>query len=70
MDKFSQKCNSGGGPWDVVANVLDFDTVVTKFKLQSCYYVHFWTNTLEKGKNCLISPAMGLFFYKDGFGIK
>ena len=30
----------------VVANVLDCDIVVSGFKLQSCYYVHFWTNTL------------------------
>ena len=47
----------------------------SEFELQSCYYVHFWTNTLGKGKNLLISPAMGKisplqFFYKNGFGTK
>ena len=28
-------------------------------KLQSCYYIHFQTNTLGKGMNPLILPAMG-----------
>ena len=30
----------------VVANVLDCSMVVSEFELQSCYYVHFRTNTL------------------------
>ena len=30
----------------------------SKFELQSRYYVHFRTNTLGKGMNPLISPAM------------
>ena len=33
----------------MVANVLDCDIVVSKFKLQSLYYIHFQTNILEKG---------------------
>ena len=37
-----------------VANVLDCNSVVSKFKLQLCYYVHFLTNTLVKGMNPLI----------------
>ena len=57
----------GGVP---VTNVLDYNIVVGDFKLQSCYYIHFWT-----GMNPLIPPAVGeiiplLLFYKDGFGIK
>ena len=41
----------------------------------SLFYIHFQTNTLRKGMNPLIPPAMGeivslLFFYKDVFGIK
>ena len=32
--------------------------VVSEFDLQSCYYVHFRTNTLRKGINPLILPAM------------
>ena len=46
------------GGWDssygVVDNVPDCNIVVSEFKLQSCYYVHFWTNTLGKGINPLI----------------
>ena len=34
-------------PRDIVANDLDCDVVVNKFKFESRYYVHFWTNTLE-----------------------
>ena len=33
--------------------------VVNEFELQSRYYVHFRTNTLGKGMNPLILPAMG-----------
>ena len=39
---------------DVVANMLDCDIIVNEFKLQSCYHVHFQTNTLRKGINILI----------------
>ena len=42
-----------------VVKVMDCGIVVSKFELQSCYYVHFRTNTLGKGMNCLIIPAMG-----------
>ena len=31
---------------------------ISKFKLQSCYYINFWTNTFRKGMNPLILPAM------------
>ena len=34
-------------------------TEIHKFVLQSRYYAHFQTNTLEKGMNPLILPAMG-----------
>ena len=38
------------------------------------YYVYFQANTLGKGMNTLIMPAIGylvpLFFYENGFGIK
>ena len=36
----------------------DNDIVVTEFKLQSRYYVHFRTNTLGKGMNVFISSAL------------
>ena len=45
----------------------------SEFKFQSFYYIHFQTNTLEKGSEP--PTAMGKivslqFFNKDGFGIK
>ena len=36
------------------------DIVINKFKLQSCYYVHFRTNTLGKGMHPLIPPNWAL----------
>ena len=33
----------------VVVYVLDCNIIVSKFELQSRYYIHFWTNTLGKG---------------------
>ena len=48
---------------------MDSRFIVSEFKLQSCYYFHFQTNTLRKGMNPLILSAMGwitplLFFQK------
>ena len=48
-----------GCPHGVMVKALDCRLVVSKFKLYSCYYVHFWTNTLGKDMNPLILPAMG-----------
>ena len=48
-----------GCPHGVMVKSLDCGTVVHNFKLQSCYYIHFWRNTLGKGMNPLILPAMG-----------
>ena len=42
-----------------MANVLDNDIEVSEFELHTHYYIHFWTNTLEKGVNPLI-PSYGL----------
>ena len=48
-------------PCHVVANVLDCSVIVREFKLQLHYYVHFWTNTLGKGKKSIIPhPNYGL----------
>ena len=46
-------------PRDLMANVLDCDTVVSEFELPSLYYVHFLTNALtkEKGRNPL-APSL------------
>ena len=58
-----------------MAIVMDCGLVVSEFELQSCYYVHFRTNTFGKGMNFFVPQAMGWtvsvrFFNKDDFGIK
>ena len=62
-----------GSSRGVVANVLDCDIILSEFEHQSHNYVHFRTNTLGKGINPLIPPAIGwrvqLLFYESGFGI-
>ena len=40
---------------------MDYDIVVSKFELQSCYYVHFHTNIFGKGMNPSSFAGMGLF---------
>ena len=47
-----------GCPHGVMVKVMDCRIVVRKFVLQSRYYVHFRANTLGKGMNPLILPAM------------
>ena len=53
---------------------MDCGIVDREFDLQSHYYVHFRTNTLGKGMNPLILPAMGeiasLLLFFNNFGIK
>ena len=46
-------------PRGVMVKAMDCGIVVSEFELQSRYYVHFRTNTLGKGMNPLILPAMG-----------
>ena len=53
-----QILDKGRGPHVVMAKTFDCIPEVSEFKLQSGYYVHFWTNTLERGMNPLISPAI------------
>ena len=48
-----------GCPRGVMVKTLDCVIVVREFVLQSRYYVHFRANTLGKGMNPLILPAMG-----------
>ena len=50
----------GESPCSVVANVLDCDIVVSEFKLQSRYYVHFRTYTFREGKKPH-NPSNGLY---------
>ena len=49
-----------GSPHVVMANMLDYDIIVSKFKHQSCFYVHFWTNTLRKSMKPFISLSYRL----------
>ena len=44
----------------VEANVLNCDIVASKFELQSVYYIHFQTDSLEKGMHFLITSRCGL----------
>ena len=46
-------------PHGVMIKAMDCGIIVSEFVLQSRYYVHFQTNTLGKGMNPLILPAMG-----------
>ena len=48
-----------GYPRGVMVKAMDCGIVVREFVLQSHYYVHFRANTLGKGMNPLIIPAMG-----------
>ena len=47
-----------GCPRGVVVKAMDCGIVVSEFVLQSRYCIHFRANTLEKGMNPLILPAM------------
>ena len=47
------------GPRGVMVKAVDCGIVVREFVLQSRYYIHFRANTLGKGMNPLILPAMG-----------
>ena len=42
-----------------MVKAMDYGIVVNEFVLQSRHYVHFQPNTLGKGMNSLILPAMG-----------
>ena len=43
-----------------MVKAMDCRIVVSKFKCQSHYYVHFRTNTLGKGMNPPYPPSYGL----------
>ena len=56
---FEKNMVKRGCPSGVMVKAMDCGIVVRKFVLQSRYYVHFQANTLGKGMNPLILPAMG-----------
>ena len=57
-----------------MVKAMDCGIVVSEFVLQLHYYVHFRANTLGKGMNPLILPAISLIvpllFKENNFGIK
>ena len=59
VTKLLSQTEPGGGPRGVMVKAMDCGIVVREFELQSRYYVHFRANTLGKGMNPLILPAMG-----------
>ena len=50
---------TGGCPRGIMVKATNCGIVVSEFVLQSRNYVHFRANTLGKGMNPLILPAMG-----------
>ena len=58
-DNWEQVEEYVGCPRGVTVKAVVCRIVVSEFELQSRYYVVFWINTLGKGVNPLIRPAMG-----------
>ena len=54
-----KKFSYWGCPRGVMVKAMDCRIVVSEFVFLSRYYVHFRANTLAKGMNALILPAMG-----------
>ena len=56
-----------------MVKLLDSNLEISEFEFESCYYVHFWTNSLGKGIKPLI-PMGGILsllcFDKDSSGSK
>ena len=59
VPEFDKHLKKGVCPRGVMVKAMDCGIVVREFVLQSRYYVHFRANTLGKGMNPLILPAMG-----------
>ena len=49
----------GGCPHGVMIKAMDCGIVVSEFKLQSSYYVHFRTNTLRQSYETPYPPSYG-----------
>ena len=46
-----------------MAKILDRSLEVKKFELHLRFYIHFWTNTLDKSMNSLISALCFMEYY-------
>ena len=55
--QFSRRSTHG-----LMVNVLVFGLEASVFEIQSRYYVHFWTNTLDKAMNPLICHPHSSYF--------
>ena len=58
-----------------MVKAIDYGIAVSKFELQSFYYIYVRTNTIGKGMKLLILLVIGRivaqpFSEKDAFGIK
>ena len=58
-----------------MVKAMDCGIIVSEYVLPLCNYVYFRANTIGKGVNHLILPAVGyivpqLFFLENGFGIQ
>ena len=51
--------SQGENPCGIMAKVRDCSLKIREFKLQLCYYIHFWTSTLGKGMNPQLPTAFG-----------
>ena len=58
-DQMIKEKQCRGCPRGVIVTAMDYGIVVSEFVFQSRYYVHFQENTLGKGMDPLIFPAMG-----------
>ena len=45
-------------PHGVMVKALNCGVIVSEFKLQLCYYIYFWSNTLGKGMWTPLSPQL------------
>ena len=52
--------NQRQNPYDIMSNMQDCDILVSEFKLQLCYYIHF---LILLGKVWLILLNYGLCYY-------
>ena len=59
FEVLAQKLNiSVGCPHGVMVKAMDCRIIVSNFKFQSHYYIHFWTNILGKSMNSLSSQLL------------
>ena len=58
-----------GSPHGVMAKVRDYDLEVSKFELQSCYYIHIQTNYIYPTPPLGQDMTQGQFFKRSLTGL-